>query len=204
MQRPIKLSSLILSRRIDSSPQTASRRIKELESRGLISRTIDPDGQWVTITDDGIEMLRKEYYEYVSIFESEGKYLEFFGRLFTGLGEGRYYITKEGYKKQFEGKLGIAPFPGTLNIKLNDQSVLLRRRLEGREGMKITGFKAENRSFGDGKCFKAKIGDLDCAVIIPERTHYPQDVLEIIASMNLRDALRVRDGDELCVRVMLS
>jgi len=37
--------------------------------------------------------------------------------------------------------------------------------------------------------------------VIPGRTHYPDDVLELIAPVSLREALRVDDMDEVKVEV---
>ena len=73
---PIKVSSYELSVKLGSSPQTASRRIQELEEEGLISRTIQGNAQWITITDPGVDLLRKEYYAYQRIFEREEDAIE--------------------------------------------------------------------------------------------------------------------------------
>ena len=45
--------------------------------------------------------------------------LDVTGVLFSGLGEGAYYIMIKGYRKQFQSKLGFDPFPGTLNLRLD-------------------------------------------------------------------------------------
>ncbi|MDY6966649.1 MAG: winged helix-turn-helix domain-containing protein/riboflavin kinase [Halobacteriota archaeon] len=203
MHKPIKLSSHEFSRTIDSSPQTASRKLQSLEQNAHISRTKVSDGQWITISKKGIDVLRKEFYEYQEIFTAERDYVELVGTLFTGLGEGQYYITQNGYMGQFEEKLGFHPFPGTLNLNLNEQSTILRRKLNEHNGIEIAGFKSEDRSFGGGKCFHSRIEDENCAVIIPDRTHYPPDILEILAPANLRDRLCVSDGDEITIMVML-
>jgi riboflavin kinase len=39
------------------------------------------------------------------------------------------------------------------------------------------------------------------AVIIPDRTHYPVDLLEIIAPVNLREMLGINDGDNVKIVV---
>ena len=41
------------------------------------------------------------------------------GTLITGLGTGKLFMEKEGYKKAFQKSLGYAPWPGTFNIQLN-------------------------------------------------------------------------------------
>jgi len=210
IKKPIKISSTYFSEVMESSPQTASRRLQELEKNNLISRTIVPDGQWITITDKGIKLLSKEYYEYQQIF-NEITYLingtELIGYVQTGLGEGKYYIALDGYKKQFENKLGFTPFLGTLNLKLNPQSIILRKRLDRYGGINIEGFKSQQRTFGGGKCIIAKIKnnkvqEIEGAIVIPDRSHYPEDILEVIAPVNLRQYLRLQDGSEVRVEVI--
>ncbi|MDF2957288.1 MAG: Archaeal CTP-dependent riboflavin kinase [Candidatus Alkanophagales archaeon MCA70_species_1] len=211
MERSLKISSAEFARVLETSLQTASRRLQDLEKDGLIHRDIVADGQWVVITEKGIELLKSEFEEYQRIFSKMegGESVELVGSVMSGLGEGRYYVSQEGYKRQFREKLGFVPFPGTLNLLLRDHSVALRRRLDLRSGIKIEGFTAENRTFGGSKCFFCEIlrdgcDDVKCAVVIPERTHYPENVIEIISPVNLRERLGLKDGDELRVRVILS
>ena len=207
--QPIKLSSGHFAEAIKSSTQTAARRLQELEREGLVHRRIMADGQWIMLTKKGIEQLKKECYEYQEIFFSRTNIeVEIAGRLITGLGEGKYYTTLEGYRRQFEAKLGFNPFPGTLNLSLEAQSIPARKKLDARKGIEIEGFESEDRTFGGGKCFLCKIVNKEAegiksAVIIPERTHYPDDVLEIISPVYLRHELQLKDGDEIRTRVVI-
>jgi len=209
LTQPIKLSSGHFAEAIKSSVQTAARRLQELEREGLVHRRIIADGQWVMLTTKGIEQLKRECYEYQELFfATTNVELEIAGRLITGLGEGKYYTTLEGYRKQFEAKLGFIPFPGTLNLSLDSQSVAARKKLDVRKGIKIEGFESDKRTFGGGKCFPCKMVNKEAegiksAVVIPDRTHYPDDVLEIISPVYLRGELRLKDGDEVRTRVMI-
>ena len=54
-----------------------------------------------------------------------------------------------------------------------------------------------------GLLFKASIAGLNCAVILPQIKNYPENILEIIAPVNLRDKLKVNDGDALTVSVQV-
>lgn len=209
IEQPVKLSSGHFAETIKSSIQTAARRLQELEREGFVHRRIIADGQWIILTKKGIEQLKKECYEYQRIFFTIPSIeVEITGRLITGLGEGEYYTTLEGYRKQFEAKLGFTPFPGTLNLNLESQSIATRKKLDGRKGIEIEGFESEKRTFGGGKCFPCKIlcdsaEGIKSAVIIPERTHYPEDVLEIISPVYLRCELKLEDGDEIRTRVVI-
>ena len=54
-----------------------------------------------------------------------------------------------------------------------------------------------------GALFKAFIEALECAVVVPEVEGYPKELLEIIAPLNLRETLQLKDGGEVTVTVSL-
>ncbi len=84
--------------------------------------------------------------------------LTFRGTLFTGLGEGGYYISLEGYAKNLAKGLGFVPYPGTLNLRLTSEAMIeQRRRLDLMKGVEVPGFSDGKRSFGPVKCFRAKV-----------------------------------------------
>jgi riboflavin kinase len=209
MEQPIKLSSVNFAEAIKSSVQTAARRLQELERESLVHRRITANGQWIMLTQQGVELLKKECFEYQELFFAKPTIeVEIAGRLVTGLGEGGYYTTLEGYKKQFEEKLGFIPFPGTLNLSLDLLCIVARKKLDGRQGIKIDSFDSEHRTFGGGMCFPCKILDdrakgIKSAVIIPDRTHYPEDILEIISPVYLRGELNLKNGDEVRTKVVI-
>jgi riboflavin kinase len=203
LKGPVKINSLELASRLDTSPQTAARRLQELEEENLITRTHIPSGQYIFITDQGKKILRQEYNDYRMLFEDMPESIVLKGRLIEGLGEGKYYVTRDGYRKQFKTKLGFDPFPGTLNLKLDMEYIPLRGRLEERQGIKIDGFTTENRTFGDCKCFRCSVDGKEGAVVIPSRTHYPSEIIEIISPVHLRKELGIEEGDEVTVEVIL-
>lgn len=197
----IKISSAEFAQYITTSSKTAARLLKQLEDDKYIERQLVPGGQKIILTCNGVDLLRKEYAEYQRIFCRGDVNIELHGQLIAGLGEGQYYIAKNGYMSQFSEKLGFQPFPGTLNIKLNDASVTVRQRMDCTTPICIQGFNDGERTFGSGKCYPIKINGIKSAVIVPERTHYPANLLEIIAPVNLRKALHLKDGDEVNIVV---
>lgn len=199
-QKPVELSSIEFALHIDTSPQTAARKLKALEDERLISRQILRDGQIITLTENGIHVLQKEFYDYQKIFSKNNAQKILYGKVITGLGEGQYYISLEGYRKQFKEKLGFDPYPGTLNLKLERSSIELRKRINA--NIRISGFTDQNRTFGGGSCFNVMIKDIRGAVIIPERTHYPEEIIEVIAPLNLREYLNIKDGSIVQVEVL--
>ena len=114
------------------------------------------------------------------------------GKIVTGLGEGQYYISREGYRKQFNLKLGFDPSPGTLNLKLAEPFPQAEA-----DSIKVEGFVDENGTFGGCKCYRVMIGDIKGAIVRPERSSYPPNLIEVIAPVHLRKALNLKDGDEL-------
>jgi riboflavin kinase len=125
------------------------------------------------------------------------------GTVFTGLGEGAYYIAKEHYRKQFAEKLGFDPYPGTLNLKLStDYDVKTRLELDAYPAIEVAGFKNEDRTFGLVKCYPAIVENkIKGALITALRSHYDISVLEIIAPVCLRKQLNLKDGNKVKVEV---
>ncbi len=114
------------------------------------------------------------------------------GTVTTGLGEGQYYISREGYRAQFLQRLGFVPFPGTLNIKLDEPFVPVAG-----QAIRIEGFRDEERTFGDCSCYKIRVEGIEAAIVRPERSSYPANLVEVIAPVNLREALGLANGDEV-------
>jgi len=200
-----KVSCASLAERLDASTQTASRRLRTLESAGHVEREVVGDGQWITITDAGERALHGEYADYKRIFEGTSA-VELTGTVTSGMGEGRHYISLPGYMEQFVERLGYEPFAGTLNVELGPESVRRRARLSAIEPVTIDGWEGDERTYGPAYCFPGSIetdGDRyeDAHVITPERTHHDDDQLEVIAPVKLRDELDLDDGSEVTVRV---
>lgn len=198
---PVRVSTQSLSTTLGTSPQTISRRLKALESAHLINRMIDPSGQSVTVTKGGEEVLRREHAEYCRIFSRTGGHFILSGMVISGLGEGRYYMSLDHYKTQFRMSCGFEPFPGTLNLRLNQQSIPVRKRLESLEWITIPGFSDEHRTFGEARCLPCRIQGIPCALIVPGRTHYPEDIVELISGAPLREELQLQDNDIIEVEI---
>ena len=185
----VKISSVAIAKELGISQQTASRKIRELEGEGFITREILPRGQIIKLTSRGIDTLRRLQIDLMKIFnEFEHHVFSVKGRIISGLGEGRYYMRIDGYRIQFKEKLGFGPYPGTLNVKLyGEENIRARHFLERFGGIEIKGFVHEKRTFGRVKCFKAEINGIEGGVIFPERSHHSFDVIEFIAPVNVKN-----------------
>ena len=198
---PVFVSTQTIGEMLSISQQTASRRLKGLETQGLIARTIAADGQHVTVTPHGEEELRKEFQEYCRIFSDRAKGYTLTGTVVSGIGEGKYYMSLPVYKEQFDTHLGFVPYPGTLNIRLSPASIAVRKKIDALDWVKIKGFSTDGRTFGDARCLPCRIDDIACGIVVPGRTHYPEDIIEVIAPVALRRRLGVEDTDNVSVEV---
>ncbi len=191
-----------LAKAVDSSQQTASRRLIEMEKLGLIERTRNGRDQKLRITGEGYRQLSDMYLNLKRVFEAPKKDLVITGTVFTGLSEGSYYMSLDGYRKQFISKLGFYPFPGTLNLRVGKEDLNDRKSLDTYPFIYIEGFANEKRTYGPAKCFRAIVNDqTKSAIVLPIRAHYGEDVVELIAPISLRKQFKLNDGDKVRVRV---
>jgi riboflavin kinase len=204
-RRTVKVSTEYFAAKIGLSQQTASRYLIQLEKKGWLKRTITPEGCLIRITDAGQQELKQLYSNLRMIFEAAyppSVTLE--GTLFSGLGEGAYYISKDGYRKQFIEKLGFDPYPGTLNIKLTTEyDIKTRTELEAYPAIELQGFQNESRSFGAVRCYPAVINNkVKGAIITAMRTHYDASVVELVAPVYIRGNLKLKDGQKVKIEVL--
>jgi len=204
--RTVKISTEYLAEKIGYSQQTASRHLINLEKMGWIKRIITPEGCLTKITDQGVTELKRLYSELRLIFESEyPPSIALEGVLFSGLGEGAYYMNKEGYRKQFMEKLGFDPYPGTFNIKLtNDYDLKALSEVKAYPSVELEGFEDESRTFGPVKCYPTIINNkAKGAVIFALRSHYGDSVMEIVSPTFLRSNLKLKDGNKVKVEILI-
>jgi riboflavin kinase len=122
------------------------------------------------------------------------------GRVFSGKGEGAKFLKLRWVRKQIKEKLGFTPHLGTLNIKLSEEYSDTKDLLKRMKGMAIM----PTNGFCRGKCFRAYLMDgVECAIVIPEVEDYPEDLMEIVAPVNLREKLELKDGDTIEVKILL-
>ena len=201
--KPVNLSTIDLAKRIGKSQQAASKHLLELERSGYIERTKIGKHTLVKLTKPGNDVLLQIHLQLKTALEGKAQKSEVNGAVFTGLGEGAYYISLKGYRKQFVRKLGFDPYPGTLNLRLMSAlDRMVRDTLEKLPGIQIEGFEDGHRTYGGAKCFIAKLNNsVDGAVLVVERTSHDNSVLEVISPARLRDRLGLKDGDIVKVSI---
>ncbi len=191
--RPGFATTLEISKRSGLSQQSVSRKLRELEDLGLISRKATPEGIEIRFTNDGISELMSLNATLSSILAQKDSIS---GKLVSGLGQGRYYVSK--YSDAIKKVSGFLPYKGTLNLKVDQDS--LRHFLHMRKKHKIAGFKEKDRSYGSILIYDVKIFSDDGAIIVPERTSHQGDIVEIISPVYLRGRYSLKDNDEVIIR----
>lgn len=200
----VEITTKELSRSINRSQQSASKHLLDLESVGYVDRIRKGHTIRIKITDKGYMQIYSLYEKLRSAFESSvGDVITLEGRVVSGMGEGAYYMSLEGYRKQFREKLGYEPFPGTLNIKLSDPiSMQSRRDLSTHPSIFIEGFSDKLRTYGWVRCYPAEINDglvENAALLILERTHYDDSTIEIIAPISIKENAKIKNGDRISI-----
>ncbi|MGY5142506.1 MAG: DUF120 domain-containing protein [Nitrosopumilus sp.] len=198
---PITTSSL--GKNIKKSQQSASKHLLELEENQFIERIISGRNASVKITPKGFSEMVKLSNILQKSLDSFPSVIELKGTLVSGMGEGAYYMGLKGYTKQFESKIGYVPFPGTLNVRLDNkihqESI---KQFEFLDGIKIKSFSDGKRTYGWVKCFSGKLNNsINCNLIILERTHHDSSVIELISKVCIRKNAKLKDGSKVTIKI---
>jgi CTP-dependent riboflavin kinase len=124
------------------------------------------------------------------------------GRLSTGIGQGRHFTRLDWARRQFIERLGIDPFPGTVNLTLDAPDALAAwAALKAEPGVRIDN-PGEGPFDCDARCYPVLIsGAVEGAIVLPEVDGYSPAAIEMIAAVGVREALGIADGDLLTVEV---
>lgn len=122
------------------------------------------------------------------------------GRVVTGSQQGAKFTGLDWVKRQFVQKLGIDPFPGTLNIILETPGDVQKwNNLRTAPHIEII---PPNDEWCTAYCFPVRILDLyPAAIVYPDVPDYPGNQIEIVAALPLRTSMSLVDGDTLTLQV---
>lgn len=202
--RRTRIVQSAVSKQLGISQQSASRLLKKLEDEGYIVRTVKGRGEFVELTEKGLSALEELYGLLSKLMSEERDVVLLEGKVVSGLGEGQYYMKIPYYKNKVKELLGFTPYPGTLNIQLEGDSTLKRMALTKESGLRIEGFRNEERFYGGATLFEAKINGYEKAgIIIPDRTSHSKNIIEVVAPVYLRGELGLSDGDRVVLEVKL-
>lgn len=199
---PVKVDKAIIAANLEISAWTLSKWLREAAGRGYLEVTSQGRGRRYLLTSRAVEELRSLLKTLSSSLGDADRVL-LRGVVFRGLGEGAYYVSLTEYREWFRRTLGFKPYPGTLNIRLDSESIVKRKVLESYEGHVIPAIRRGGRIYCSAKVFRAVVnGRVEAGVVIPERTVYGPDVIEVVAKVCLREALGLEDGDVVEIEVL--
>ena len=201
----VTITTSSLGKNIHKSQQAASKHLLELEQNKFINRIVSGRNLSVKITSKGFSEMVKLSSILQKSLDSSPSSVDLKGTLVSGMGEGAYYMGLKGYTKQFISKIGYVPFPGTLNVrldkKIHQESI---KQFETLDGIKIKSFSDGKRTYGWVKCFPAKLNNsVNCQLIILERTHHDDSVIELISKTCLRKNAKLKDGSKVSIKIVI-
>jgi CTP-dependent riboflavin kinase len=97
--------------------------------------------------------------------------------------------------EQCQAKLGFAPYPGTVNLEVLPEDLALWVEQKLTRGAILI---PPDPAFCDAVCYPARIaGQVEAASITPHVPGYPEAKLELLAPINVTDALGLSLGQEV-------
>lgn len=202
----VSITTSSLGKSIKKSQQAASKHLLELEQNQFIERVISGRNISVKITLKGYSEMVKLLAILQKSLDSSSSHVELEGTLVSGMGEGAYYMGLKGYTKQFKSKIGYVPYPGTLNVRLDKkihQEAI--KQFETLNGVKIKSFSDGKRTYGWVKCFTAKLDNsINCELIILERTHHDDSIIELISKSSMRKTAKLKDGSKVSIKIPIN
>ncbi|MHA2188177.1 MAG: DUF120 domain-containing protein [Candidatus Thorarchaeota archaeon] len=198
----ITLTTRELGEALDVSQQTASRRITFCVERGFVKRAHTASGMLVQLTDIGVKELTSVVSNLETALAPPIDEIVIKGSIVHGLGEGAYYV--EVYASRFKEALGFEPYLGTLNVRIVDESSdRAISKMKHTPPLVVNGFSLEGRTFGDVICYRVKVNNtIEAAIVIAQRTHHGENILEVIAPINIRKKLKLKDDDSVTLTVI--
>lgn len=122
------------------------------------------------------------------------------GRLVRGLGAAAEFTRLDWVRKQFLEMAGIDPYPGTVNLTLTGEAHLERWR--DWRGMPAQLMEPADAAFCRARCYAVRIeGRVPAAIVLPEVPVYPDDKVELVAALPVREHLSLDEGATLSVEL---
>ena len=123
------------------------------------------------------------------------------GIIVRGAGQAAYFTGLDWVRQQCVEKLHFQPFPGTLNIQLDENCLALLENLQQRPAIHLT---SPDPKFCNAKTLPASLQNLSVAIIIPDEAVniHNINIIEIISPVNLKETLSLKVGDPVVVTVL--
>jgi CTP-dependent riboflavin kinase len=125
--------------------------------------------------------------------------------IFSDLGQASSFMALDWVQAALKKILGFAPFPATLNVrpKMDEDARIWEAVQKNLPGIPLP---AAAGGFCSARLYRVAIRGtvnseegsmMNGAVLLPEVADYPKDKIEIVAPVQLKSALGLKDGDQL-------
>ncbi|MCP4683328.1 MAG: CTP-dependent riboflavin kinase [Desulfobacterales bacterium] len=118
------------------------------------------------------------------------------GKIISGVKKGAYFTQLDWVQEQCMEKLGFRPYPGTLNLELSPEYIpVIESIYNGKKEELIP----PDTGFCSGNLFSLRIEGIQAAIVVPAENvkAHDKNIIEVISPLCLKEALNVRDGDEV-------
>lgn len=125
------------------------------------------------------------------------------GTVQSGVGKGCFFTSVDWVVRQCENKLGYAPFPGTLNVRVCDSD---NHKLDHLFQNPDTELVSSDAEFCSAPVKKVRVSDIPAAVVLPAedvRIH-ENNIVEIISGCSLKNTLGLKDGDTITISIPIN
>jgi len=119
-----------------------------------------------------------------------------------GSGEAGQFMVLDWVKDQCQNSLNFKPFPGTLNLKVQEADFDYIRKIVSARGKRIIPPAGES-GFCEARLLFAAAGGISVALLYPMVDDYYTDTLEIIAPVKIKPELGLKNGDGLEVSIFI-
>lgn len=115
------------------------------------------------------------------------------GRVATGSKTAARFTQLDWVQQQCREKLDFAPFPGTLNLDIDQDYFPVITELQAADAVELIPQGSDGCA---GKVIPLSIKGIRGAIVIPERNQnvHGQNIVEVIAPVGLRESLKLVDG----------
>jgi len=122
------------------------------------------------------------------------------GKIVSGVRQAAYFTQLDWVQDQCMDKLGFRPYPGTLNLEIEEDGLPVLEALQRQEAKKLI---PTDPNFCTARVLPVSLGSERGAIIIPAEDVqvHGKNIVEIIAPLMIKDALNLNDGDSLTVAI---
>ena len=120
------------------------------------------------------------------------------GRVVSGKGKAALFLSLKNYGRFIAGQLGLLPYPGTLNVKVDPGEK--EKFLAGKIRLRLRSFAHDGKRMGGITAYPVKFeGRVPALLVAPDKSTHAKGIVEVVAVASLRRGLKLRDGSKVVI-----